>query len=249
MNRGIYGAATGMLASQDWLDVVSNNLSNVNTTGYKRDGMMFQELMERNLFANGGGGENLGVLGSGPTAKSQFTVWEPGSVATTGNPLDVAILTNQGLFAVQAGDQVRYTRGGNFARDAQGFLVTKNGERVLDNERRPINLGPGGQPDIDPQGIVTVRQDDGSTEEVGRLGIFIGTFRKQSNSLYNSDNAILMPENEVNLRSEALEQSNVSAVEMMIDMITLSRTFELAQKAISTQDEQTGRLLDSLRGS
>jgi len=239
MNRGIYSTATGMVAAQRWMDVTANNLANASTNGFKRDGLVFNDAMERELAASGGLGVRLGSLGMGATAQKQYTVFERGSVTRTSNPLDMAIDSDKCMFAVQSPAGVRYTRDGSFSLNERRELVTKSGHPVLDSQLRPITV-PAGKLETSSYGDLTV---DGKF--AGRVGVFEGAFTKEGENLFSGEGAALV-EN-VGIESGALEGSNVNAVEAMISMITLSRSFEMAQKSITQQDELTQRLIQSLQ--
>lgn len=242
MNRGIYTAASGMVACQDWLDVLTHNLANASTTGFKRDTVQFQDALQREMFANGGRGPRIGSFSSGPQVAGRFTSFEPGALTPTGNPLDVALAEDSGAFAVETPQGVRYTRDGSFALDSERNLVTKQGHAVLDANLRPIALPPGSKISIDGQGNVSV--DD---QQVATIGVFAGTFVKEGASLFGAPDAL--PVDSVALHPAAIESSNVNAIETMVQMITLNRAFEMAQRAIVTQDEQTERLIQSLKNA
>jgi flagellar basal-body rod protein FlgF len=239
MNRGIYSTATGMVAAQRWMDVTANNLANASTNGFKRDGLVFNDAMERELAASGGFGTRLGSLGVGATPQGEYTVFEGGPVTATGNPLDMAIEGDKGMFAVRTPGGVRYTRDGSFSLNANRELVTKNGHQVLDERLEPITL-PAGKLDVSNEGALSI---DGKA--AGTIGIFEGTFTKEGDNLYSAVSAKKAESGGV--RTHAIEGSNVNAVEAMISMITLSRSFELAQKSITQQDELTQRLIQSLQ--
>ncbi len=238
MNRGIYSAASGMTSLQEWLDVASNNLANVNTTGFKRDELTFRDAMERELRP-AGGGHALGSMGAGAISFSAHTVMEGGAVQATGNPLDLAIEDPRGMFAVETPRGLRYTRDGAFKLDPQGMLVTQQGHPVLDDTLSPI--GPlTGALRVDANGEVFADGDS-----VARIGVFAGAFRKEGGNLFQSGNAEPLEESRV--APGALESSNVNPIEAMIAMITVQRAFELSQKTISQQDELTQRLIQSLQ--
>jgi flagellar basal-body rod protein FlgF len=251
MNRGIYGAASGMLANQQWLDVVANNLANVNTVGFKRDGIVFHDWIERSMFANGGTGHEIGSLGAGPAPTKLFTNWSKGTMATTDNPLDVAVISEKGLYAIELppspnveGRNIVYTRDGAFQLGPDGRLNTREGYAVLDTNREPIYLDHTKPATIDETGNVGPLLGGEGNQ---RIGLFDGPFRKLGFGLYSSPTAELYDQGRVQQR--ALEGSNVNTVETMIQMITVSRAFEMGQKAISTQDDSNGKLLDMLRGT
>src|SRR4051812_41792279 len=98
MNRGIYSTASGMIAAQKWMDVITQNLANSSTIGYKRDGIAFANMMERQMQL---GASNLGSLGNGPQEIGEYTEFDPGAVIVTKNPLDIAIGGEKGVFGVQ----------------------------------------------------------------------------------------------------------------------------------------------------
>jgi flagellar basal-body rod protein FlgG len=227
-----------MLSAQQSLDVISNNLANVSTNGFKRDQMAFQDTLVRTMRAAGGTGQVLGSMGSGAQAVGEFSIQDAGPVNHTGNPLDVAIQGAAGMFAVQTPQGVQYTRDGSFQLDGQGQIVTKDGYPILDTQNNPINVSQTGPLSIDAQGNVL----SGSTVD-GQIGLFDGTFSKVGGNLYTGQG---QPAANPNLIPGALEGSNVNAIQSMVDMITLSRQYDLAQKSITTQDELTDKLIQSL---
>lgn len=239
MNRGIYATATGMIAAQQQLDVLSNNLANVSTNGFKRDGIAFAERFEREMLANGGRGASLGTLGTGAVRQAQFTIFEAGPLNATGNPLDVAINDKRGLFAVQTSEGVRYTRDGSFQLNDSRQIVTHEGYPLLDDRLEPITL-PVGKPSVESNGTVMV---DGV--EVGKIALFDGAFTKIGDNLFEASNPQVLET--PNMKGGHIEGSNVNPVESMIGMITLNRAFELAQRSIQQQDDLTQRLIQSLR--
>jgi flagellar basal body rod protein FlgG len=226
---------------QQWLDVTANNLANSTTTGYKRDGFAFAEAMERVMASNGGDGRILGSIGNGAVPVAEFTIFDRGTVSTTGNPLDLAIDSPRGWFAVDRGGQTMYTRAGNFTLDAQRQIVDVCGNPVLDRRGNPITV-PQGQIEISQTGAVSV-----GGRQVAEIAIYDGQMAKVGSSLYRAvGNPLLLDTRDVLVRQGALEQSNVNPVESMINLITIGRTFEISQKSITQQDELTQRLIQSL---
>lgn len=229
-----------MLATQTEMDVISNNLANLSTVGFKRDGISFSDSMEREMYANGGEGERLGTLGAGPTQSSQYTVFEMGPITATGNALDVAINSPSGAFSVLDTDgKTRYTRNGSFTINENRTLVTKTGLPVLDDAGNEITIGTG---------VVSI-QSDGTIsvgdQTVGKLGVYTGSWTKKGNNLFDSADA--KATDSIELRPQALEGSNVNAIEVMVKMINLNRNYELSQKSIQQQDSLTQRLIQSLQ--
>lgn len=242
MNRGIYATATGMLAGQQAMDVIANNLANAATTGYKREAVAFDEAMLREMAL---GERTLGQLASGPAIKQTQTIHEIGAFQRTNNPLNLAIQSPNGMFAVQDSTGVRYTRDGSFTLDSQRRLTTSNGLPVLDEQLRPIILPPG-IPSVGADGTVAV-----GDQTVGKIGVFGSAsgrpenegFAKVGGNLYVASNPTRI---DAPIQSGALEASNVDVVGSMVQMISLGRSFEMAQRSMTTQDELTGRLIQSL---
>ncbi len=240
MQRGVYAAATAMVSSQQWLDVVSHNLANASTIGYKRDGIAFDDGLVRALNAGGGSGLEIGSLGAGAVSKGRFTDFSMGNLTPTGNPLDLAVMGQRGAFAVQTPLGVRYTRDGGFTLNSDRQVTDKAGRLVLGMDGRPITL-PLGKVKVDPNGAVEV---DGQV--AGRIGVFDGPFRKTLDALLETEAATPMEAAQV--IPQTLESSNVNAVEEMVAMIRLNRAFEMAQRSVQSQDEGTQRLIQSLQG-
>src|SRR5580658_9118336 len=138
MNRGIYATSTGMLVAEKLLDITANNMANVNTTGYKADTVTFNDVFERELGFNKDYFDGIGTLGNGPDFTGQYADLSLGALQHTNNPLDVAIATENGMFAVGAPQGVRYTRDGGFSLAPDGTLVTNSGYPVLDNQGNTI---------------------------------------------------------------------------------------------------------------
>ena len=243
MNRGIYTTSLGMTALQRGMDVTSNNLANASTTGFKRDGLIFQDTLQREMYANGGFGQSVGRLGAGAQAVEEYSVRENGAVSLTNNPLDMAITTPKGMFAVRVGNDVKYTRDGAFVLDEQRRLVTKSGHPVLDANGDEITI---------PSGVVLVENGGRimvGGAPVGQVGVFDvnpnSAFVKEGNNLFTATGGVT-PMDESPIAASSLESSNVNAVESMLDMIKIGRLFELSQKNIQGQDELLQRLISSL---
>jgi flagellar basal-body rod protein FlgF len=240
MNRGVYIAARGMMVTTQWMDTVSNNLANASTDGYKADLISFSEVLYRDMHAHGGSGKSLGSMGGGPQTVRETQDFSVGSLRSTGNSLDVAIRTPGGMFAVQANNTVRYTRDGSFTISKNRELVTNEGYPVLDYRGQKIPVLGVGKVTIGEDGDI---QQDGSS--VTKLGVFNGQFQKEGGNLW-------MPKGQVQASQVAeiavghLESSNVEAIEAMVELIKINRAYEMSQKTITTQDDMTGRLIDSL---
>ena len=104
-----------MMTTTQWMDVISNNLANSGTDGFKADTLAFSDVMVKNLYADGGRGPMIGSMGNGPEAVANAIDRSVGTIKSTGNPLDCAIRTPEGMFAVQDNGQTAYTRNGSFS--------------------------------------------------------------------------------------------------------------------------------------
>lgn len=256
MLRSMWTAASGMKAQQFNIDTISNNLANVNTTGFKTNRAEFKDLFYSNMkrsnrVDDAGRPVNLEVgHGTMPVAtKRKFTT---GSFLHTEGECDLA-LNGDGFFVIDLGDgQLRYTRDGSFklSSDGQGAaLVTSEGYYVMDDGDSPIEFGDGFTDIIiDERGrIFTRNEGDEEANEVGRLklvkfanpeGLHIegGNLYRVSDS---SGEAIEIDEDNVDTMvvQGYLEASNVQIVDEMVRMITAQRAYEINSKSITTSDE------------
>jgi flagellar basal-body rod protein FlgG len=229
MLNGLYSAAAGMIAQQTRIDALSNDIANVNTTGYKQVRTGFRDLVY-NIEA----GMRIGAGSAVVDAGRQFT---QGSLQQTGNPLSIAI-EGPGFFQVQRGDgSLALTRSGEFRVDADGQVVTAEGDRVWP----PITLATGTNMTdvrISGAGVVTVKQAVVGTIEVVSVPspsnlLPIGT----SLFLPTAQSGAVRKMATQGLRQGFLEMSNVDLGSAMVDVIDAQRSFQMDSKAIQTQDQ------------
>jgi len=250
MNVSLYSAATGMQAQQMNLDTISNNLANVNTTGFKRSKLEFQDLLyqqSRQAGADGGAGNltpSALQTGSGSRVVSTAKVFTQGQLSQTGERLDVAI-QGDGFFEVQRPDGTNaFTRDGSFKVNATGQVVTNDGLPVLSGFQ-PI---PTGATDISiaPTGEVTVKTASGTTNFKVQLVRFANEagLENGGGNIYLETPASGTPElgnaGEQGFGTVIqgyLEGSNVNVVEEMVKMIVAQRAYEINSKAIQSSDE------------
>jgi flagellar basal body rod protein FlgG len=227
-----------MSAAQRMLDTTANNLANVSTNAFKRDGLVFRDALEANLTSRG---QAIGQMSYGVKPDGEFTDFEMGSITETGNNLDFAITDSKGAFKVDTGNgQFRYTRDGAFRLNDQKQLVDRQGHLVMDRSDSPITL-EGQEIAVQRNGEIFV---DGAP--AATIGVFDGTFVKQGHNLFVSSDAKL--DEAIGVQGKAIEGSNVNAVEAMVQMIAVSRSFDLAQKSVQQHDELTQRLIQSMNG-
>ena len=252
MIRSLWTAATGMQAQTSNIDVISNNLANVNTAGFKRSRADFQDLLYDNLRPAGAPSGNSGQLptglqiGHGTRAVSTQKIFVQGDFQNTQNELDMAI-EGQGFFQiVQGNGDIAYTRAGNFKIDSEGRIVSPVGFLLEPEISVPVDAL---SVSISSTGIVSVLQaGQTAATEVGTLELarFINPAGLQSigRNLYiqtsASGEATTGQPGEDGFGTIAqgyLEMSNVSVVDEMVNMITAQRAYEINSKAIQSADE------------
>lgn len=254
MLRALYTAATGARSQQVNIDVISNNVANVNTTGYKKVRAEFQDLISQTMRSPGSLGDQgttlpVGIqVGLGTRMAATQRIFLPGSNYETGNPLDIWI-EGDGFFQVQLDNgQFAYTRDGSFKRDANGQMVNSDGYIVQPSITIPNDAA---EVVIAKNGTISVRQA-GTTalNNVGQL-----TMVKFANpaglvsighNLYQDTPASGDPIQGVpgqgefaatNITQGFLEGSNVQIVEELINLITAQRAFEANSNVIKASDE------------
>lgn len=232
MLEGMYSAAAGMTAQQQRLDALSNDVANVNTTGYKKLRVAFRDL----VYTPSGLATNAMQEGAGAAATSIGRTQAQGALRETAEPFDVA-LTGPGWFTVRGRDGGRLlTRDGDLHVDEQGNLATRNGLLLDPPVRLPRDADPKSVA-IGPDGGITV-----AGRPAGRLNLVTVTAAHRLRSVGENAFAVT-PESGparaatgTQVRQGALEASNVELGEVMAEMIEAQRAFELASRAIQTQD-------------
>jgi flagellar basal-body rod protein FlgF len=225
MDRGLYIAASGMLAEQIRQDQIANDLANAATPGYKADRTAQREFGQL-LLASSTTGAQVGAQSTAVQVDAIQTDFTPRPSRDTGEPLDFAI-TGEGFFGVRTADGVRYTRNGQFTVSPQGLLVTAQGDPVLGRGGGTVQVGVDGR--VDPRALAVVRLDDP---------------RKQGDNLVTGTPAAAAGTGQV--RAGALEASGADAARSMVDMIASLRSFEAGQRVITTIDETLGRAANNV---
>lgn len=234
MDSGLYAAYTGLMGRTQALDTAANNLSNAGTSGFRAQRDFFRGVLVDSLRPGspadsqvGRTVNNFGILGGDALDLGQ------GQLATTGNPLDLAIQGN-GFFAIQTAQGIRYTRDGAFRRSPAGVLETSIGEPVLDAKLQPITI-PTGAVHISPDGNVSVSTPQGSAI-AGRIAIFDFTNRYAltaegaSRFTANGEKPIAA---EGAIEQGAIEGANQDAIHGSMQLVLVERQAEMMQKALS----------------
>jgi flagellar basal-body rod protein FlgG len=246
----LYTAASGMLAQQIGLDVIANNLSNINTVGYKAQRAAFEDLLYNNISTNQGAtqGQQMGLGVAIAGIQAQF---DEGSMQTTGVQTDFMITGGQGFFAVRKPDgTTAYTRAGNFGIDAAGQLVTQQGDLVLGANGRPMTFPNDTKSiEVDARGnLVAVTQT--GRQPVGQFAVvaFVNPagleltgqnqFRESANS--GAPRTVGSGGAAGKVVQGVLEMANVKAVDEMVNMIATQRAFESVSKIVQASDEMLG---------
>jgi len=251
--RSLSTAATGMMAQQLNIEVISNNIANMNTTGFKRSRAEFQDLLYQNIERVGATSSDAGTtvpsgiqVGVGVRAAGVYRISDQGSLRNTGNQYDLAI-NGRGFFRVQMPDgQDAYTRAGSFQIDQNGQLVTPEGYPVQPAVNIPNNAV---DVQINNQGYVSYKlQGTTNPTQVGQLDLVM--FPNETGleaiggNMYLESQASGAPnigqagtQGYGTVQQGYLEQSNVNAVSEITAMIAAQRAYELNSKVIQTSDE------------
>jgi flagellar basal-body rod protein FlgF len=232
MDAAMYKALSGAIAQMRRLEVTTQDLANVNTSGYKGQRLAFREVLAQGVppEERPGGWVAIG---------DQRTRLSPGDIQSTGNPFNLA-LESDGFFVVQTARGERYTRNGSFALRSDGTVVTPQGDALL-GEGGPIQV-VGGRMEVAADG--SVRTEEG---EVGRIRVirFADSSQvvKEGDSLFRSSPDNTNVAEDIRVLQGSLEQSNVRPIDGMVSLIALNRQFEAYQRAMKLMDSVTERLL------
>ncbi|MBM7662493.1 flagellar basal-body rod protein FlgG [Bacillus mesophilus] len=274
MLRGFYTAASGMLTQQKMTELLTNNMANANTPGFKADQASvraFPELLLQRInnpgVPNTGvqlpGGRTIGALNSGAYLQETIPNFIQGDLQDTGRKTDIALQDLNVPINVQTGQrsslffhvqdangESRYTRNGNFTIDGQGFLTTNEGFYVLNenNERIMINSG-----DFTLQEDGTIIENN---QAIGRLNIVLAenpnALVKEGNGLFRTEDgqalqtAIGNEDVAYSLKQGFVERSNVDAAQTMTQMLTAFRAFEANQKVLQAYDKSMDKAVNEI---
>ncbi len=231
-----YIALSRQLTLRRELDVVANNIANMNTPAYKAERLIFREFIQKpepnqphSFVQDIGMSRNL----------------TEGPASPTGNPLDLAI-SGPGYFAVETPEGIRYTRHGRLQLDAQGQLINSQGAPVLSGNGAPITIPNG-------TGTITIATDgtlSGDAGLIGKIGLSEfadeGKLKRDANGLYSAGGQQPEAATKTKVMQGMLEQSNVQPILEMTRMINVHRSYQSAQRLISSEHEQSMRAINKL---
>lgn len=254
MVRGLYTAYTGMRNEQRRLDIISNNLANSATIGYKEENVTnqaFKDVIATKIRdgSNAYVDEPIGTMNLGVKIGETYMDWSQGSLRETGNTYDIAI-EGDGFFKIRVTDKngdssIMYTRCSTFKCTADGYIVDADGNHLQ---------GSGGDIQIPTEATEVAIKEDGS---IFADGVLVDTITLADFEDYNylelyGDNKFRAVDGAVEKESDAqleqgyTEQSNVNVVSEMVSMITITRAYEAGQKVIQTEDSLLGHAVSEI---
>lgn len=259
MLKGLYTAWTGMVNQQNRMDIMTNNLANASTVGFKKEGSTSQAfddiLLTKIKDASMGDSrivQPLGFNNPGVKIGENYTDFTQGSFRITDNTYDLAI-AGEGFFALEftnkAGEtSTMYTRAGQFTLTTDGYLVNEDGDYVLDVQNRRIQVDPLQDSRIDNSGTIWQNENAVAQIQVADFEDY-NYLEKYGETYYRPIEGATLTQADAQIRSGYLEMSNVQIVSEMVNMIAITRAYESNQKIIQTYDsslqiavQQLGRL-------
>lgn len=247
MYYGLYMSAAGANAQSQKVEVLSNNLANGDTVGFKRELALLEardsEAIERGLAARNS--RSINDVGGGVSMKATSTDFSPGTLRLTSIPTDFAIEAPDAFFLVQRGKQQLLTRAGNFHLSSEGALLTQQGDAVLSSDGEPIQLDP----------LLPLRTLPGGVIDQGGDRIELGLVRPRSLPALEKagENYFVAPQRaepaaaeDRRVRNGYIELSAVNPVEEMVELITASRAYETNVRLIQQHDTATSQLIGRL---
>jgi len=255
MLKGLYTAYTGMVNEQKRMDIMTNNLANASTVGFKKEGSTseaFGDILAYKIKDSSVGlsnVQNIGVNNLGVKIGENYTDYSQGSFQITDNTYDLA-LSGDGFFAIEftnkAGEtSTKYTRAGSFTLDQSGYLMTQDGDYLLDTQNRRIRLDPNKESSIGTTGIIS---QDGA--DIARIQVVdfedYNYLEKYGETYFQPVEGAALTTSSAVVNSGYLEASNVQIVSEMVDLISITRQYEANQKIIQTYDESLGIAVSQL---
>lgn len=251
MYQGFYNLASGMLTQTRNLNVISNNMVNLQTAGYKSDTMVSSTFSEEMLYRTGtvrkGDPEPLATTSKISTAERTYVNYTQGNLEETEGIYDFA-LYGDGFFCIQTQDGERYTRNGSFAVDAEGYLIMPDLGRVLSTDNQPIQINNENFT-VDGQGLISVVTTDENgaqnVEEFGTIKVVdfedYDQLHKEDNGVFSTDQAQIEGTNDIldtptQIVWKAIEKSNTNMVQEMTAMMSSQRALQSAAQMLKMYD-------------
>lgn len=245
MLKGLYTAYTGLANEQNRMDVLTNNLANASTVGYKKEGatsQAFDDVLSykiKDISEAPNTAKRMGTLNLGVKIGENYTDYSQGSFRVTGNTYDLA-LAGEGFFTVQftnkAGEiSTKYTRDGSFTLDKDGYLVTADGDYVMGMNGR-IRLNQHLDTTISSDGVIS---QEGTPVATLRISDFqdYDYLEKYGENYFQTVDGARPKAAEAEVKSGYLEMANVQVVSEMVNLIAITRAYESNQKIVQTYDD------------
>lgn len=255
MLRGLYTAWSGLVNEQNRMDVMTNNLANVSTVGFKKEGSTSQSFGDvltvklKDASVGLGNVQRTGIRNPGVKIGENYTDYSQGSFRETGNTFDLA-LSGSGFFAIEftnkAGEtSTMFTRAGQFTLNKEGYLVTQEGDYVLDTQNKRIQLNTLRDADITADGRVS---QEGKVIAQIQIADFedYDYLEKYGETYFRPIEGAKQINGSATVYSGYLEMSNVQTVMEMVNLISISRAYESNQKIMQTYDESLGIAVSQL---
>jgi flagellar basal-body rod protein FlgG len=247
MVRAQYISGTGMLLQRRMMETITNNITNADTTGYKKENLVahsFDAVMIERINDNGSRSNPpiVGPLTFGTQIDQVYTDFAMGNLEETGRATDLALVGDV-FFALDTPNGERYTRAGAFLVDREGYIIDAEGNYLLGENGR-IYAG-GDEFSVDDAGNVSV---EGVYSDTIRAVSFEdnATLRKQGSSVFYATEEPIAPAGRYDVKQGFLENSNVDIAREMVDMITVYRTYETNQRMLTMTDEIVGKAVNDI---
>lgn len=247
MPYGMYLSASGAHVQNHRLEVLSNNLANINTPGFKPS-LAIAQARYNKAIEDGEVSPHSGTLadiGGGVKIQPTQTIFDNGPIETTGNPTDFAIHDDNSFFVVQRGDEKFLTRAGGFVFNSSGQLTNTNGDQVIGVDENPIQIDPSRHFDVQNNGIL--QQDGRNIALMLSRPESLGDLARVGDNLFRPlAETQQVPTNERAVVSGSLEKSAVNPTMAMMELIEATRAYESNLRLIQHHDQAYGNLIGRL---
>ena len=245
MLKGLYTAYTGLINEQNRMDILTNNLANASTGGFKKEGstsQSFDDILTVKIKDASVGVQNVqrtGINNPGVKIGENYTDYSQGSFRVTGNTYDLA-LSGDGFFVIEytnrAGEtSTKYTRAGQFTLTREGYLVTQDGDYVLDTQNRRIQLNTLLDSEIDSDGNISQNGTRVAQIQVVDFADY-DYLEKYGETYFQPVEGAEIINSDAEVNSGYLEMANVQIVSEMVNLISITRAYESNQKIVQTYD-------------
>jgi flagellar basal body rod protein FlgG len=248
MYYGLYLSAAGAAAQGQKVEVLSNNLANVDTVGFKRELAILEardsEAIERGLASRGS--RSTSDIGGGTGQTETATDFHVGNFRSTNIETDMALETANSFFVVQRGQEKLLTRAGNFQRSSEGVLQTREGDPVLSSDGSPITIDSRLPWELLPSGVIS---QAGEARELALVQADkMSALEKVGQNYFSAPakNISAVPIEERRVRRGIVEMSGVNPIQEMVDLIAAQRAYETGTRMIQNHDNMTSSLISRM---